>query len=216
MLCWGINNAWARGPSIVEVPEYIDSEQGRPFLFFLSQGEIVARECDPSRIASSEDSCKALSGSGDFRVEQSRFVDILKSLILLEEGNYTPPMQEKIKLYNVAQGRENRRVVGEIAKLRENKSIVTSPGDILSLIDDLLKGEPLCSAQNRLPPTGTHASRLDVQKTRSAVGEVDKRIRHMVEGISSAGLLMYVSPKRENRNFSYNLLSSYLSVFQKI
>ena len=184
-------------------------------MFFLSRGQIVVRECDPAGIAPAENTCKALAGSEDFSMERGRFADILKSLILLEEGNYTPEMGDKIRRYSVLRGRATRQAVAEIAKLRHNKSIVTSPGDVLSLIDDLLKGGPWCSAEDRMPTKGMSSSDLDTEKTRAAVGEVNRRIAHLVAGIESAGLLMYVSPKGENRNFSYNLLSSYLSIFQK-
>ena len=210
---WGMNLTWARGPSIVEVPEYIDTEKGKPFLFFLSQGFILIRECDPAHIAPAENSCKILSGKSDIKVEWNLFADILKSLLLLEEGNYGSEMKEKIKFYNTVQGQKIQKIMAKIAKVRENKSIVTSPRDIISLVDDLLKGEPLCSAENKLPSTGVHTSSADVPNIQKAVDEIEKRLKHLLEGISSAGLLMYVSPKRENKNFSYNLLSSFLSFF---
>ena len=60
----GMSLSWARGPSIEDVPEYIDTS-GRPVLFFHFKGKIVARECDPKTVASTEDSCKKLAGSSD-------------------------------------------------------------------------------------------------------------------------------------------------------
>ena len=92
MFCCGINCSWARGPSIEDVPEQIDAN-GRPFLFFRSKGKILMRECDPKGISPSEDSCKALSGSFDVEVGEKEFVNILKSLVLLEEGDHTPEMK---------------------------------------------------------------------------------------------------------------------------
>ena len=215
LLFWGINLSWARGPSIIELPEYIDTEQGRPFLFSFSQGLIVVQECDPAGISASENSCKPLPGSRKFQMERGRFADILKLLLLLEEGNYTPDMKEKIKYYNAVYGQKGRQSMIEIAKARQAQSIVTSPIDVLSLVNDMLKGETLCFTQDKLPPTGVYPASFNIHKVQEAVSEIDKRIKHLVEGISSSGLLMYTSPKSENRNFSYNLLSTYLSFFLK-
>ena len=100
-----------------------------------------------------------------------------------------------------------------IAKARENKSVVTSPEKILSLLDRTLEGERLCLAESNLPATGENSSSVNVVKIREAVGTVEKKIRYLVEGISSAGLLMYHSSRVNNKNFDYNLLSSYVSIF---
>ena len=203
--------AWARGPSIEDVPEYIDSK-GQPFLFFRTKGKIVVRKCDPKGIASAEDACKALPGSADFVVAEREFADILKSLLLLGEGNYTPDMKANLELYRKIQSEGVQKAMMTIAQAKENKSIISSPNHILSLLDEALEGERLCSAEDKLPSTGIHAS-LDMQKVKKAIGQVEKNIRYLVEGISSSGRLMYVSSKEDNRNFDYNLLNSYLDFF---
>ena len=211
-LYWGSGFTWARGPSIEDVPEYMEPE-GCPFLFFRSQGKISVRKCDPKEIAPTEDSCKGESGSVDFVVGEKEFVDILESLVLLEEGNYTPEMREMIGVYRRNREGGIRKAAIKIAKVKQSKNIVTSPESIISLLDRVLEGERYCSSEAKLPPTGTNSSSLSVGRAREAVGEIEKKIRYLVEGISSTGRLMYVFPAENNRNFDYNLLKSYLGLF---
>ena len=153
-LCaWGSGLSWARGPSIVEVPEYVDTARGRPFLFFLSEGRIVARECDPAGIAPGENGCRPLSGSVDFSVDRGRFVEILKLLLVSKEGNYTSEIMAEMELYRRIQGGQSMgRAVAAIAKLKENKGVVTSPTDILVMIDDLLRGNLCVRRRDSCPP----------------------------------------------------------------
>ena len=122
-------------------------------------------------------------------------------------------MKEKIKNYRKVQSLEIRQAMMNIAKVRENKSIATSPESILFLLDKALEGEYLCSSEMKLPLTGTNSSDFSVRKAREAIGEVEKKIRYLVEGITSAGMLVYVSSRENNQNFDYNILSSYLSLF---
>ena len=208
-----VMNLLARGPSIGEVPEYIDTERGRPFLFFLSNKKIVVRECDPQRISPEENACEALPERTDFAVEEGEFGEILKSLLLLEEGNYTPEVKRYLERYRSVYGNEMGEAMSKISRSKEEKGVITDPGDIVALLDKKLKGERICSVENLLPPTGINAAPFDNQKIKGAVQEVEKRVRYLREGISSAGLLLYVSPKEENQNFSYNLLNSYLKLF---
>ena len=205
-----------RGPSIMDAPEVIDPF-GKPVLFLSDgKGHIIIRPCDSNTISPEENSCKRLPDSHDFKMSKEEFIQTLELLLLIKTGNYTPEMERYLNVYQKHNSKGIKTALKEFSKSKEGEGskrmsgISKIPKLTFELSENMSRWEQACIGANPHlgPPTDAKLIRQQIQK-------VNKKIEYLIKGIESAGLLMFYSETEKNKNFSFNILSSYLNFFEK-